>query len=33
MADLANFTDTERTKPVVGNQRVIIELQEAPAVG
>lgn len=32
MADLANFTDTERTKPVVVEQRTVIEVAETPAM-
>ena len=33
LTDLANFADTERTKPVIVDQRVVIELQEATAIG
>ena len=33
MADLANFADTERTKPVVVEQNNVIELAETSAVG
>lgn len=33
LADLANFTDTERTKPALVDQRVVIEHQAAPSIG